>query len=51
MHPNEMLARREIDLINAGDSEALESVYTDDLIIHYPGGNPWLARIPSKISY
>ena len=40
MHPNELLARREIDLINAGDSEALKSVYTDDLVVHYPGKNP-----------
>jgi hypothetical protein len=40
MHPNEVLARREIDLINAGDSEALKGIYTDDLVVHYPGKNP-----------
>jgi ketosteroid isomerase-like protein len=40
MHPNELLARREIDLINAGDFEALADLYTDDLVIHYPGRNP-----------
>ena len=27
MHPNEALARREIDLIAAGDLEALEGLY------------------------
>jgi uncharacterized protein len=40
MHPNEALARREIDLINAGDFEALADVYTPDVVIHYPGKNP-----------
>jgi uncharacterized protein len=40
MHPNELLARREIDLINAGDFEALDDLYTDDLVVHYPGKNP-----------
>ncbi len=40
MHPNEALARREIDLIKAGELDALEELYTDDLIVHYPGHNP-----------
>ena len=40
MHPNEQLARREIELINAGDYDALAVFYTDDLVIHYPGRNP-----------
>jgi ketosteroid isomerase-like protein len=40
MHPNEALARREVDLINAGDLEALADVYASDLVIHYPGRNP-----------
>jgi hypothetical protein len=40
MHPNEALARREIDLIAAGDLEALEGLYSSDLIVHYPGRNP-----------
>lgn len=40
MHPNELLARREIDLINAGDFDALDDLYADDLILHYPGRNP-----------
>jgi ketosteroid isomerase-like protein len=40
VHPNELLARREIDLINAGDFDALNDLYTDDLVIHYPGQNP-----------
>lgn len=40
MHPHELLARREIELINAGDSDALEDLYANDLVIHYPGRNP-----------
>jgi ketosteroid isomerase-like protein len=40
MHPNEALARREIELIKAGDLEALEDIYASDLVIHYPGRNP-----------
>jgi ketosteroid isomerase-like protein len=40
MHPNEALARREMELIKAGDLKALEDVYAPDLVIHYPGRNP-----------
>ena len=40
MHPNEALARREIELIEAGDFDALPELYADDLIVHYPGRNP-----------
>jgi ketosteroid isomerase-like protein len=40
MHPNEALARRELELIKAGDLEALEDVYAPDLVVHYPGRNP-----------
>lgn len=46
MYPNEVLARREIDLINTGDLEALDDVYTDDLVIHYPGENPLAGSHP-----
>lgn len=46
MHPNEALARREIDLIEAGDYEALENLYTSDLIVHYPGRNPLSGTYP-----
>ena len=46
MHPNELLARREIDLINAGDLEALVDLYTDDLVVHYPGKNPLAGSHP-----
>jgi hypothetical protein len=46
MHPNEVLAWREIDLINAGDFEALDDLYTDDLIVHYPGHNPLAGSPP-----
>lgn len=40
MHPHEELARREIELINAGDDEAVAELYADDFVIHYPGRNP-----------
>ncbi len=40
MHPNEQLARREIELINAGDFDALRELYADDCVLHYPGRNP-----------
>ena len=40
MHPNQALARREIELIEAGDFDALQELYADDLIVHYPGRNP-----------
>lgn len=40
MHPNEALARREMELIGAGDLESLQELYADDLVIHYPGRNP-----------
>jgi ketosteroid isomerase-like protein len=39
MHPNEALARREMELIDAGDLESLRELYADDLVIHYPGRN------------
>jgi len=40
MHPNEELARREIELIETDDVDALQEIYTDDLVVHYPGRNP-----------
>ena len=40
MHPNEELARREFDLLNAGDLEALDALYAKDCVVHYPGKNP-----------
>lgn len=40
IHLNEELARREIDLINAGDFDALRELYADDFVLHYPGRNP-----------
>jgi ketosteroid isomerase-like protein len=40
VHPNEELARREIELINAGDSAGLNEVYAEDLVLHYPGKSP-----------
>ena len=50
MHPNEPMARREIDLINAGDFEALDDLYTDDLVVHYPGRIRWQVPNPSRNS-
>ena len=40
MHPNEELARRESEVLNAGDLDALAQMYTDDFVLHYPGRNP-----------
>ena len=40
MHPNEELARRELQAIESGDMDAAAALYTDDLILHYPGRNP-----------
>jgi ketosteroid isomerase-like protein len=40
VHPNEQLARREIDLLNAGDVEGLDALYAKDCVVHYPGRNP-----------
>lgn len=40
MHPNESLARREIDLIRQGDAEGHRHLYTDGCVFHYPGKSP-----------
>jgi uncharacterized protein len=40
MHPNEQLARREIELVNAGDLDGLGQIYAEDFAFHYPGKNP-----------
>ena len=40
MHPNEELARKEMELIQAGDEEAAADLYTSDFVLHYPGRNP-----------
>lgn len=51
MHPNEALARREIDLISQQDVEAHRRLYADDCVFHYPGKSalagtyPWPPRI------
>ena len=37
MHPNEALARREIDLISQQDVEAHRRLCADDCVFHYPG--------------
>ena len=43
---NEALARREIDLIKAGDLGALEDIYASDLVVHYPGETRCRALTP-----
>ena len=40
MHPNEQLARRELEVLEAGDLAGLGELYTDDFVLHYPGSNP-----------
>jgi hypothetical protein len=40
MHPNEALARRELEVLEAGDMDALGELYTEDCVVHYPGRNP-----------
>jgi ketosteroid isomerase-like protein len=45
MNPNEELARREIEKIEAGDMDAVNAMYADDFVLHYPGRSPSLGRI------
>lgn len=40
MHPNEELARKEMDAAIKGDFEGMLEYYTDDVVLHYPGRNP-----------
>jgi ketosteroid isomerase-like protein len=40
MHPNEELARRELEVLEAGQMDALSDLYADDFVLHYPGRNP-----------
>lgn len=40
MHPNEELARRELEALESGDMAAVQGMYTDDFVLHYPGRNP-----------
>ena len=40
MHPNEELARRELEILESGGMGALATVYADDFVLHYPGRNP-----------
>jgi hypothetical protein len=51
MYPNELLARREIDLVNASDFHALDDLYTYDCVIHYPGKNPLAGSRPLEDSW
>lgn len=39
MHPNEELARSEMEAAQRGDFEAMLEHYTDDVVLHYPGRN------------
>jgi ketosteroid isomerase-like protein len=40
MHPNEALARRELEALESGDMDALTALYSDDFVLHYPGRSP-----------
>lgn len=40
MHPHEQMARREIELIQAGDEVGVAALYASDFVLHYPGRNP-----------
>ena len=40
MHPNEALARRELEAVESGDMAAVAGFYTDDFVLHYPGRGP-----------
>jgi hypothetical protein len=40
MHPNEELARRELEILESGDVDALNDLYASDFVLHYPGRNP-----------
>ena len=37
MHPNEALARREMDLISEQDADGHRRLYADNCVFHYPG--------------
>lgn len=39
VHPNEELARSEMEAALRGDFEAMLDHYTDDFVLHYPGRN------------
>ena len=39
MHPNEELARSEMEAALRGDFEGMLAHYTDDVVLHYPGRN------------
>ncbi|MEN4041145.1 MAG: nuclear transport factor 2 family protein [Anaerolineaceae bacterium] len=39
-HPNEVLARSEMEAALRGDFEGMLAHYADDIVLHYPGRNP-----------
>lgn len=39
MHPNEELARSEMEATQRGDMEGMLAHYSDDVVFHYPGRN------------
>jgi uncharacterized protein len=39
VHPNETVARREMEAALRGDFEGMLDHYTDDAVLHYPGRN------------
>jgi ketosteroid isomerase-like protein len=40
MHPNETLARSEMEAALRGDFEGMLAHYAEDVVLHYPGRNP-----------
>ena len=39
LHPNEEVARQEMEAALRGDLEGMIAHYTDDVVLHYPGRN------------
>jgi ketosteroid isomerase-like protein len=46
MHPHEELARREMELIQAGDDAGVAALYAPDFVLHYPGRSPLAGVYP-----
>jgi ketosteroid isomerase-like protein len=39
-HPNEELARKEMELLSRDDLDGILNLYAEDVVLHYPGRNP-----------
>jgi len=47
-HPNEELARSEMEAALRGDFEGMLDHYTDDVVLHYPGRNALSGNLPRE---